>query len=261
MKVGIIGYGIVGKATEITIKRYCLTDVEFCLYDIKLDTDFNKLKDCEVIFICLPTPSLANGKCDISYIENALKDLSKIKCPSIIVIRSTVPPRTCEKLQAKYENAIMFMPEFLTESRYEQDALNPEYIVIGGEKEIGEKVLNTLFGRFSCEKKFVVDLPTAQLLKYSMNTFYAIKVIFANEMYDISKQVGADWDSIRKIIQTHPFIGENHFNVWYGGFRGYSGKCLPKDTKAIAYGFNSELLQLVDMMNERLLEGNKCQVA
>jgi UDPglucose 6-dehydrogenase len=261
MKVGIIGYGIVGKATEITIKRYCLTDVEFCLYDLKLDTELKELKDCEVIFVCLPTPSLANGKCDTSYIENALKDLSKINCTSIIVIRSTVPPRTCEKFQSKHENAIMFMPEFLTESRYEEDAIRPEFIVIGGDKEIGERILKTLFGRFSCEKKFVVDLPTAQLLKYSLNNFFAVKVIFANEMYDIAQNVGADWDSIRNIIQQHPFVGENHFDVWYGGFRGYSGKCLPKDTKAIAYGFNSELLQLVDMKNERLLEDNKCQVA
>jgi UDP-glucose 6-dehydrogenase len=68
-------------------------------------------------------------------------------------------------------------------------------------------------------------------------------------MFDICTSVGADWDKIREVVQMHPFVGYNHFDVHHGGFRGYSGKCLPKDTKAIAYGFNCALLKAVDKLN------------
>ncbi len=254
MKIGIIGYGIVGKATEVTLRRWHDYDFDLVVHDIKFVGSSNEtmrktMKDCKYIFICLPTPPTPDGKCDIRFIDEAVQNLST--CEGTIIIRSSVPPMTCDILSERYSREILFMPEFLTEKKFWYDAENPEFIIIGGQAE-AVYAMDELFSKFPSELRFIIPKRDAELLKYSMNCFFSTKVVFANAMYDVATTVGASWDSVREIMQLHPFVGKNHFDVFHGGFRGYGGKCLPKDTKAIAYGFNSKFFAFIDKYNEEL---------
>jgi UDPglucose 6-dehydrogenase len=257
MKIGIYGYGIVGRATELMLRKFCKTFFTLIIYDIKIHTSkITDLSDCDYIFICLPTPQCEDGTCNTLLVYEAVEELQCICSQDvIIVIRSTVPPGTTRSLQMKWKVKVVFMPEFLTESTYEYDAKNPQFIVIGN--DIAHFNILELFINNSNVEVNVTDSVTAELLKYSMNCLFATKVIFANSMYDIANKVGANWDAIKDIMYQHPWVGANHLDVMHKGFRGYSGKCLPKDTKAIAYGFDNKFLKVVDKINEGLLKGDK----
>ena len=127
MKIGIIGNGFVGKATqlleceEIEILTYDITP-ELCIPpNIKL-TD---LVDCEIIFVSVPTPMQKNGECHLNIVESVLNDLNEINYKNYIILRSTVPVGTANRLNC------FFMPEFLTEKNYENDFINNNEWIFG----------------------------------------------------------------------------------------------------------------------------------
>ena len=252
MRIGIIGYGIVGRATELTLRKFCNSEISFIVYDKQLTkTSIENMADCDYIFLALPTPSCEDGTCDISLIDNVCKTLTTMKITVPAIIRSTVFPGTTERLRKDYDLKVNFMPEFLTQSQFHYDAENPYFVVVGGEE--ADQIIKDLFSNDQAPV-FATNSITAELLKYTLNTFFATKVTFANQIYDIAQEVGADYNFISKTAQLHPFVGQNHFNIFYGGYRGYGGKCLPKDTKAIAYGFDNEFFKFIDRLNENLME-------
>ena len=252
MKIGIYGYGIVGKATEVMLHKFYKQPFELFIYDLDIiDTVIHKLKKCKYVFVCVPTPPKEDGTCDTSIVEKAVKNM-QLLCSSetVIVVRSTVFPGTTKSLNKKGKAKVIFMPEFLTESTFWSDAENPPFLVIGTDTRSLE-ILELFINR----TMYITDSVTAELLKYSINSFYATKVIFANSMYDIANKIGADWNTIKDIMYQHPFIGPNHLDVMHKGFRGYGGKCLPKDVRAIASGFDNKLLKVIDNINKELLKG------
>ena len=106
---------------------------------------------------------------------------------------------------------------------------------------------------------FEVTPTVAELVKYSKNTFYAIKVIFANQMYDICTSMGEDWDKVKEIITTDQAqpIGATHLDPIFGLNRGFGGKCLPKDTMALKVladnlGVRYQLLEAIQEDNANL---------
>jgi UDPglucose 6-dehydrogenase len=120
------------------------------------------------------------------------------------------------------------------------------------------------------DQTFQVTPTQAELVKYSKNTFYALKVIFANQMYDICEALGEDWNAVREIItaeQAQP-IGASHLDPIFGLNRGFGGKCLPKDSNALRVlaeelGVNYDILKALHSDNERLrgiLTGEKSNV-
>jgi UDPglucose 6-dehydrogenase len=251
MRIGIIGYGIVGKATELTLRKFHSPEFEVVLYDIKIaETNMESMKGCDYIFIALPTPSYKDGTCDITLIDETCKTLAALNITIPIIIRSTIFPGTVKRLRKDYDLKVNFMPEFLTQSQFQYDAENPHFIVVGGEE--AKQITNDLFSGFKVTV-FATDSTTAELFKYTLNTFFATKVIFANQIYDIAQKVGADYSFISDIAQLHPFVGQNHFDIMHSGYRGYGGKCLPKDTKAIAYGFDNSFFKFIDELNTNLM--------
>jgi len=253
LKLGIVGYGFVGKATEITLRKFYTPKFEVAIYDKKIiDSSIHSMKDCDYIFIALPTPPTLDGRCDTSIIESALVNLDVLQVKVPIIIRSTVVPRSTDLFRKQFPSLkINFMPEFLTEAQFWYDAENPYFIVIGGEE--AEQIKQDLFQEVTSIPVYCLTAVSAELLKYFLNTFFATKVIFSNQMFDIATGINADYDEIWKIATKHPFVGQNHFDVNFGGYRGYGGKCLPKDTKAIAYGFDNEFFQTIDRLNEELV--------
>ena len=120
MIVGIIGNGFVGKAT---FQLQC-KDIDILAYDINPEScvpkglELKEMNKCEIIFISVPTPMSKDGSCHLNIIESVLNNLSHINYSGSIVLRSTVPVGTCDKLQC------YFMPEFLTEKNYIDDFIN-----------------------------------------------------------------------------------------------------------------------------------------
>ena len=159
---------------------------------------------------------------------------------------------------------IAYSPEFLVERRRLEDFANQDILVCGTHhKEVAEMVFKQHkdAGVLRNENLFHVTPTQAELVKYTKNTFYAMKVIFANQMYDLCQALDEDWYKIREIITTpqEQPIGESHLDPIFGLNRGFGGKCLPKDSQALAVLAESldckyELLEAIQNDNGKLRE-------
>ena len=245
----IIGYGVVGKATakSLDIKNY---------FDLKENNiSFENAAKKHFIFICLPYPTI-NGKCYTKDIEKLVKKIKlHLSNESILILRSTVTPGTTKKLSQKYEVRIIHYPEFLTESSADFDAQNPDFLIFGSEDKKALKEFSKNFSKFK-SPIILTDSITSETLKYAMNTFFATKVIFANQIYDLSQKIGADFETIKETMYLQKWVGKNHLDVFHKGYRGAGGNCLPKDLEAFTTFSKLPLLKLVHNLNTKTLSLN-----
>ena len=131
---------------------------------------------------------------------------------------------------------LVFSPEFLTERYARLDFINSARVVLGGKNSHVNKVANILKPRFPGAKFITTDFATAQLIKYMANCFFATKVSFMNEMYQICQAVGADWDQSIEGFVSDGRIGNSHIDVpGHDGDLGFGGKCFPKDINAMIH--------------------------
>ena len=241
----IIGGGVLGQASA------CSLGIDHIYDEIKERSNIEKqqLKDFDYIFICVPTPSTENG-CDISIVEKCIaEDLNG----QVFVIRSTVIPGTAERLMDKYNCNIINNPEFLTEKTSMEDAANPDIIVMGGkDNSITGEFRRLFYGEGFEESHFIETYnKTAEMIKYSINNFYAVKVLFANYLYRVCKQQGVDHEIVKDAMYKRKWIGKNHLTVPFNGRFGVNGKCLPKDLIAFAqFSGDDFYLDMVKFMKE-----------
>ena len=238
MKIGVIGNGFVGKATS-TLE---CNDVDLLCYDIdpKLckpdNCTLKMISNCDLIFISVPTPMQKNGSCYLNILESVVNQLSEIKSLNEmnVVIRSTVPPGTADRLNC------FFMPEFLTEKNYINDFKNNKLWIFGlknnnQDKEFKLKIkelfkLSKLCGKIESEKCIFVNNKEAEMIKLFRNTFLATKVSFCNEIYDYCQSENINYDNMIKIACDDDRIGSSHSMVpGHDGKRGFGGTCFPKD--------------------------------
>ena len=235
MKIGIVGYGFVGKAVDYGFKR----DIEKIIIDPKLDTSISNLKshNPEFIFICVPTPMNSDGDQDSSVIEQVLSEINKDFSESVVIIKSTVLPSVIEKLSKSHKHFV-YNPEFLREKTANEDFVNADSLILGGETDDLKRVAELYNNHSDCKIVEVheTDVISASLIKYSINTFLASKVIFFNQLYDIYKALTPDikWDEFITMINSDKRIGESHMDVpGHDGRLGFGGACFPKDTAAL----------------------------
>jgi UDPglucose 6-dehydrogenase len=151
-------------------------------------------------------------------------------------------------------NRIVSNPEFLSEATALEDTKNPPFVLIGGlEGKFRDEVI-AFYRAFVKGAPFIVtDNTTAEMAKITLNAYFATKVIFANQAYDASRRLKANYETVRQVLEAHPFGPKNHFNVWFRDKRGVHGKCLPKDSKAFVNYTNSELVKKVVELNEQYI--------
>jgi len=229
MKIGFIGTGIIGRAYAKDFKNRGYEVIQYSLEE-KFKDNKDKIKDCEITFIAVPTPTLPKTGFDFQNIDEALKLIGQGK---IAIIKSTILPGTTDSLQEKYPDIFLFhSPEFLRARSAMDDAKKPERNIIGyteRSKKFAGKVLSIL-----PEAKYVAELPakTAEMIKYAGNVFLTTKVVYANFLFDLCQNLGVDYEDIRQALSHDKRIGPSHLFVDFEGGRGAGGMCFIKDVEA-----------------------------
>ena len=235
MKVGIIGFGFVGKALRNGLRD----DVDCIEVDPKLDTNINDLINHkpEIVFICLPTPMNDDGSQNISIVKNVINEIKDFDSNLLVVLKSTILPKHLKELFKLGCNLIV-NPEFLREKYANEDFISSELIVFGGEENNCSKLSNFYKNYTNCECKehIITDAVSASLIKYTINSFLALKVIFFNEIKSVFDNLDSqkDWLDFINALSKDKRIGDSHMRVpGPDGRYGFGGACFPKDVNAI----------------------------
>ena len=250
MTTKIYGYGWVGKAMH-TLFPYAE------IYDPS--QQYYSEKKCDVAFVCVPTP-LVDGKLDTSIVEEVARNAEE----DLIIIRSTVMPGTCDRLEKLGKN-IVFQPEYLGETVNHPmtDQKARQFVILGGKPENRRKVIElyqTIYNANTTIRQ--VSNYEAEVIKLTENRAIAFKVAQCQELYDVCEKAGIDYNVIREAV----YSDDPRFNLWwtfvFPDKRGFSSKCIPKDVYgwaswAESVGYKPELTLKLLEVNEQYLNGKR----
>ena len=237
MKLGFIGQGWIGKNYADHFEDRGFDVVRYAKEESYI-ANKEKIADCNMVFIAVPTPTTLEGF-SAKIVEDVLACVGKGK---IAVIKSTILPGTTRKLQEKYPDiTVLFSPEFLREATVREDVDHPDRNIIGitreEHRETAKKVMKIL-PRASYES--ICSAEEAELTKYAGNTFLYLKVVYMNMLYALAQTFGGDWETIAKNVAADTRIGTSHmYPVHASGHtknpgRGAGGHCFIKDFAAFS---------------------------
>jgi UDPglucose 6-dehydrogenase len=245
--VAIVGYGAVGKGIHSLFP-------DAVVFDPILGLGSKEAVDaCEFAFVCVPTPRATDGAADTSIVEEVV---SWIKS-GVVLIRSTVPVGTTDRLREATGKRVVFQPEYgpaETPDHPFNDLRKIRWAILGGRRADTRRAAELYKSVFNAD--FVIqqtDARTAELTKYMENCFLALKVTFCNEFFDIAEAMDVDYNELRELWLLDPRIGRSHTFVLEES-RGFGGRCLPKDLDALihsstAAGIDVGLLKAVRDVN------------
>lgn len=272
-KVAIIGYGFVGKAMHLIFPDAVIYDPYASGIESATQAEVN---ECGLAIVCVPTPMKETAEeflaVDTSIVEECVKWLQT----PLICIKSTVPPGTTDRLNnlpfhtrqiaGGKTKKICFSPEYIGEGKYQQtpwkymsptDPRLHEFLIVGGEQEAREAVCNYFVKRLGPEKTYyLMEAKEAEVVKYMVNSWGAMKVIFANEFYQLCQQLGVSYIKVREGWALDNRVERMHTAVFVDE-QGFGGKCYPKDLNGIAafgdsVGVDMSLIKAVLRKNKKL---------
>ena len=223
---------------------------------LKFTNELREVDGSDIVFITVGTPSLANGQVDLSQVYGVIEELINILTyPTVLVMKSTVPPGTGEKIKNRFLNhtsvpiSYVSNPEFLRESKALWDWYHPDRIIIGGDDYVSMEKVKKLYSNVSAPV-ITMDITSAEMVKYASNAFLATKISFINEIANLCELVGAKIDYVSKGVGMDKRIGSEFLQAGLG----YGGSCFPKDTKGLDYissfnGYSFKLLKSVIEVN------------
>jgi len=218
----------------------------------------NAVKDCEIAFLCVPTPQGEDGSADLSYIESAAKEISPhLPYESVVVNKSTVPvgsARVVERVLDRPDVKVVSNPEFLREGSAVQDFLKPDRIVVGSTDQSAAIKVSSLYLGVAAPV-IVTDPASAETIKYAANAFLATKLSFVNAVAAICEGVGADVNDVVLGLGYDKRIGQDFLRPG----PGWGGSCFPKDTRALLKiaddaGYSFDMLEGVVAVNDEQFE-------
>ncbi|HPB00661.1 MAG TPA: UDP-glucose/GDP-mannose dehydrogenase family protein, partial [Candidatus Marinimicrobia bacterium] len=221
------------------------------------------IRESEVIFLAVPTPSGENGEVDLSYIFNAVDQIAKvIDSFKVIVTKSTVEVGTNDQIRERLLShkiapemfEVVSNPEFLREGSAVSDFMRPDRIVIGTSSPKALEIMKEIYRPLYLIETPIVatDIHTAEMIKYASNAFLATKISFINEIANLCELVGADVQQVAKAMGLDGRIGKKFLHAG----PGYGGSCFPKDTLALTKiaekaGMRSTIVEAVIEANNR----------
>jgi len=223
---------------------------------IRYTLDAGDLVDADILFICVQTPPTYSGDADLSYVWTALDDLPSGGRHQILVMKSTVPVGTGEKVRAALEArgltnvGYVSNPEFLSEGRAVRDFLDPDWIVVGAFADEDGAAVEALYGGIDAPV-VRTDVASAEMIKLAANAFLMTRISFINEIANVCEAVGADVVEVAQGIGLDHRLGPHFLRAGIG----YGGSCFPKDSLALKQlasnsGYHFQLLAAVIEVNE-----------
>jgi UDPglucose 6-dehydrogenase len=210
--------------------------------------------DRQVVFLCVPTPQGEDGSADLSYLQNAARDIGPhLAYESIVVNKSTVPvgsTKVVEQVLGRPDVRVVSNPEFLREGSAVQDFLRPDRVVVGASDQAAALVVAELYER-SGAPQIITDPASAETIKYAANAFLATKLSFVNAIAAICEGVGADVNDVMVGLGSDHRIGHDFLRPG----PGWGGSCFPKDTRALLKiaddaGYRFDMLEGVLSVND-----------
>lgn len=233
MKIGFIGQGFIGKnyADDFEVRGF---DVVRYSMEEPYKANRDKIADCDIVLIAVPTPTTPEGF-DDSIVRNVLKLVGKGKTA---VIKSTVLPGSMDEIERDNpEIFVLNSPEFLREASAAYDAAHPERNIIGIPKDTPEyraKAEDVMKVLAKAPYELICTSKEAEIIKYAGNCFLFTKVIFMNLLHDLSSKAGGRWDVIADALVHDSRIGTSHMQPVHDSGRGAGGHCFIKDFAAFA---------------------------
>lgn len=231
MKLGVIGGGVVGSARARSFLEHA---AEVRVYDVQKQRATHTLLEvleCDLIFICLPTPQSADGSADISAIEQFCANHRGYT--KNFVLKSTVPIGTTRLLRERYELPnLIHSPEFLTARCAFTDAQMPSRNIIGapGNCECAIFLKELYQTRFPGVPVLRMYSDESEAVKLVLNSFFAVKVGFFSEVNALAEKLDLNWNRIMEAVLADGRIAYSHTRVpGPDGKKGFGGTCLPKD--------------------------------
>ncbi len=245
--IGIVGLGSVGAALKHTCDFY---HQDVCGYDIRGNHNWTKILDCDIVFVCVPTPEDKNRRLDCSAVDNVLERLGNKGFRGIVAIKSTLRVGFMEQARLRYPGLrLVYCPEFLREKSRLQWTICPDRIVLAGSREDTEAILDVFTWAENAEILLMSDR-SVEVAKLAHNAYIATKVSFTNEIERICNEIGANPEDVMDVVTAdRRVISREHLRPYLGP---YEGKCVPKDIRElIAASKSAILLKAVEKVNER----------
>lgn len=243
--IGFIGQGWIGKNYADDFENRGFNIVRYDIENYKENKD--KIKDCDITLIAVPTPTTPEGF-DDSIVDEVLSLIGKGK---IAVIKSTIQVGTTKKMQDHHPDiVVMHSPEFLTEKTAAHDARHPYRNIVGvtdinnDELKAKGKLVLSVLAKAPYNK--VMQVENAEMIKYGGNCWFYFKVVFMNMLYDLAEKKGLDFEVIKEAMKNDLRIGPTHLDVIHQGGRGAGGHCFIKDFEAFI-----EMLGSVDLGQQK----------
>lgn len=305
LKIAVFGLGFVGLTTAVGFakkgfnvvgyeidknKSLLLNDGQIPFYEegllealndvlgkqLKITNDaIEALKEAKIIFYCIGTPMSEDGSADLNFLLSALKttaeNLALCQKEPILVIKSTVPPSSCQDIFIPYLKSLGVVigekchlvnnPEFLREGFAYSDFMNPDRVVVGTQNAQNFQELEEIYKPFN-SPVFFTSLNTGEFIKYLSNTTLSLNISYANEMSMIAQSIGnIDIISAFNILHNDKRFSGSPAGIasyLYPGM-GFGGYCLPKDTLALYKkskdkGYEAKILNDILKVNEEILD-------
>jgi hypothetical protein len=210
-RIGFIGQGWIGKhyaddfeARGFEVTRYAMEEPH--------NGNKEKIKECDIVFIAVPTPTTPRGF-DDSIVREVLKNIGEGKTA---IIKSTILPGTTHNFQKEYPDIfVMHSPEFLTEATAAYDAAHPNRNIIGIPEDselFRQKAQEVLDALPPAKFSLICRSSEAELIKYGGNCYLFFKLVYINMLYDLAAKLGCRWEIIRDVMAADPRIGSSHMN-------------------------------------------------
>jgi UDPglucose 6-dehydrogenase len=284
-RIGIFGAGYVGLVTgagfaalghDVTIREILVERVDdlragrLPIYEPGLAELFEENREriafttvpeeavegADAIFVCVGTPPTYSGDADLSAVWTVLDDLRGSASRTVLVMKSTVPVGTGEKVRAALDTrglsdvGYVSNPEFLAEGSAIRDFMNPDRIVIGADDDAAGDVVEELHSGLDAPV-VRMDVPSAEMVKLAANAFLATRISFINEIANVCEVTGADVEEVARGIGLDHRLGPHFLRAGIG----FGGSCFPKDASALKQlasnsGYHFQLLSAVIEVNE-----------